>query len=113
MNMLARWRKNDHQFLPLDLDPDFEEDCRQSLSEPMQTPTERLREAQENILIVLRDKDAAHDKRIDELRRLLAEEEADKAANLEEIANVERSYAALSDTPPDPKSKKARGSVQA
>jgi hypothetical protein len=86
--------------VPLDLDPGFEEACRQSLQEPMQTPTERLREAQENILIVLRDKDEAHAKRIFELEQALAEERGHKAANLEEIANVERSHAALNDPHP-------------
>lgn len=112
MNMLARWRRNDPDYIPLDLDEGFEEDCRQSLQEPMQTPTERLREAQENILTVLRDKDAAHDRRIQELRKALSDEEDAKLANLEEMANVERSYAALSVTPSKPKSKKAREVAQ-
>lgn len=93
---------------PLELDPDFEEACARSLQEPMQTPTERLREAQENILIVLRDKDEAHDRRIFELEQALPEERGHKAANLEEIANVERSHAALNDPQPVSSSSKRK-----
>lgn len=114
MNMLSIWRKNDPDFIPLDLDPDFEEACARSLQEPMQTPTERLREAQENILIVLRDKDEAHDKRISELRIELAAEETAKAANLGEIDSIERSHAALASPSPKPdKTKKRAGEAKA
>jgi hypothetical protein len=54
-----------------------------------------LREATENILFVLKDRDTAHDDKIAEYRVKLAAEETAKAANLLEIAKTERALVEL------------------
>jgi len=115
---IARWRKNDHQFLPLSLDPDFEETCRKEVKDltraSMQTPTERLREAMENIIIVLSDEAKADKEAGDNLFRQAQEKHQASCDKLAEIEKIKQSCRALSEPArgiaPSPKTtrKKAR-----
>lgn len=99
----------------VDLDQDFEQQCHQSLQEPVPTPLESLRAGMVKVLAMLRDQDKAHDDRIADLSSQLADEGKAKAANLGEIARIERALEQLSDEPvPAPaKSKRGKQSINA
>jgi hypothetical protein len=100
---------------PVELDPDFEQQCHQFLQEPVPTPLESLRAGMVKVLAMLRDQDKAHDDRIADLSGQLADEGKAKAANLGEIARIERALEQLSDEPvPAPaKSKRGKQSINA
>lgn len=94
----------------IDLDPDFEQVCGQSLQEPIPTPLESLRTGMVKVLAMLRDQDKEHAAHMADLSRRLGKEGAAKAANLGEIARIERALEQLRDetVPAAPAKRKAR-----
>lgn len=87
MNMLARLIPQPQPEMaqvpdayPLDLDPDFEEACRQSLQEPMQTDEERTVEAMENLVTLYTDKGTKIDGEIAALEKALSDKREEKYA---------------------------------
>jgi len=93
-----------------ELDADFEAQCRQSLQEAVPTPLERLRAGTAQVLEALREQDNVHAGRLADLSQQLAREGEAKAANLSEIALIERALAELQDTPaPAQPKRKGRG----
>jgi hypothetical protein len=95
----------------VELDPDFEQQCHQSLQEPVPTPSESLRTGMVKVLTMLRDQDKQHDDRIADLSGQLGDEGKAKAANLGEIARIERALEQLRDEPVSvtPAKRKGRG----
>lgn len=110
MNMLPTFLKprpydGDAFSIPLDLDPDFEEECRKEVEgltrAPMQTDEERTVEAMENLVTVYTDKGTKIDDEIAALEKSLSDKRAEKQANARLCAWAATALADLKYDPAD------------